>query len=1424
MGLLAAAAAGTAGSLPCFSPTAYAGRHAAAASEDELSELYYGSQLPTDRNASRSLTVARDLIAQQKPSEATPLLLSLLRRREDCLTADSASAKSVKSEAAALLASLEGGGRRAYEALAEAEAGRRLSKAYAEGDRAAVAAIARELPSLEASRLAWLAWSRLAAEHGCYQTAALVLERALDAESFADEERQQLALQLASLWVRSGDAARATDSLKRFGVKGPAIDSFAPNAIAGAPVDWLSQQTDRATERWLETGAARNWVTGGGGPRRNPRSRAGLPHVWPRWAARLDVDGKGPDETLLKEARRKGGVLSPVLGATVFGELVAARTPGGLVAFDFASGKRLWESRDPIASGDSSEMSAAVRSETLVESNRVAGGVSTNGDLLYVVSSLSAPAPEKTLWRNVVQNRMQRSGQARGNRLVAYDPRSEGKIAWSLGGEGTEGPLAEAFFLSAPLPIEDRLWVLAELQQTVVLLELDAATGEPLWRQTLVGVEQGVKSNASLRLLGAEPSIAGDLVVCPTGSGVVVAIDRLTRTIAWSTRLPVDPDEVRPGPPRSLRQGRREGLHSLDRDAWRHSRAVVEGDRVVVASHESQQLHGVELATGRMVWSRPYLKGHLMAAAANQVAVFATQDSLVACQLSDGAVAWRVDLDAPPAGAGLVAGDMFYQPLVGGRLQRVSLDGGEAAEAVSLAEAGQAGALIHHRNGFLLCGDDRLVLYDKAAPLLAEARDRLAAHPGDAWALCVLGEAMGGERPQRVDQYRAALDASTGDQRARLRLAESLVAMARDPAQLDPLQARLIDDLGDWALPQGFADLHRLRLALEKGDVRQAWELVEGMTAAAHDPLIETPEGITVRRSLWAKARLAGLLASTDQDHPTSSLEQPRSEPALFPPPHDESALPAERLTSAQDAADRNAYSLWSLRQVHASVEVDPDWESPESQRRQNQNRPSQRLTPFTLTSGSGAPPTMWGVLGQRNSGSVLVAWNEFGELLARKELAAKAPFRHRNSRRPRAPRAAWIAGLLVLQDEAGLAAIEPLGADDAADYRWRLDESDLAAPAELSLAVETTEGVDSAGSAFDLLPVGGSGLIVTRQRDAWRIDPTTGELLWRRRLPSVRGAHAEGERLWIVLKDGSGIVAAIEDGATLGSWSAPAGRPVLWGDGRLASTRSAADSELLTLAPLVLDNDATGAEVVEHSFPQGTLFEPAGPLGVVAIAPDGELSLIDMATGDAQIAARLPLDRAPHSLLVTQRRGVVYIAANLRSEAQHRNEGRQPIGPDEVLSGPLIALDAATGEPLWSAPAVIDGLALLTEPVSTGGVLLLASRHENEEQNRQNDRTRLLVLDAATGRTLLLKTDLPPCGIGLTDYWAQAESGKSERISLRLAGSRVEITTTDYPRPPGPPYAASVEAPPESASRNFNEMLRRAQQFLAPSDMDLEE
>ena len=118
------------------------------------------------------------------------------------------------------------------------------------------------------------------------------------------------------------------------------------------------------------------------------------------------------------------------------------------------------------------------------------------------------------------------------NKLAAYDIHT-GQACNGSWAARSALRQSDTFFLGPPLPLRGQLYVMAEIKDEMRLLALDGATGNLLWSQQLAMVESNITQDPIRRLAGVSPSYSDGVLICPTGSGCVVAVDLATRSLLW---------------------------------------------------------------------------------------------------------------------------------------------------------------------------------------------------------------------------------------------------------------------------------------------------------------------------------------------------------------------------------------------------------------------------------------------------------------------------------------------------------------------------------------------------------------------------------------------------------------------------------------------------------------------------------------------------------------------------------------------------------------------------------------------------------------------------------------------------------------------------------------------------------------------------
>ena len=896
------------------------GSDADAADERAAAEDAEGIFLPTDRLKQRQLDRARRLIDDGRWSDAATLLDEILGADRDFFFRPDqrqSTWQSIKAETTRLIGSLGQPGREAYQLQFRARADGLLQKAIAAGDAAGVVAVARRWFHTPAGQRATLLAAIDALESNQPLAAAAWLDR-LAAADGSESFEPTLSIMRAIAWFRAGDRQAATAILdkarngRRVGTRIAGKD-VTVSFPAGGAIAWL---TALAGEPSPLTGRKiSEWWMHRGDAARNAIASASRPLLVPRYRVPLT---RHPEEARLLEKRRRffADQETPLFPAgtplAVDGSILV-HTPMGLLAIDFETGKRIWlqtagASAPPglaavneAGDGDGSDTEGRRFVEGAFE-DATSGTMSSDGRLVFVVESdpeaitaLNGPGP----------NGLFRPGQPGlgwkgGNALAAYDVAARGAPRWRLpgrdGGEDDAAAAAKAWYMGAPLPIGDQLFVLVEEKAEIRLDVLDAATGRVEWSQPLAELDEDQaidnRESHSRRVAGLSPSLAEGVLVCPTGAGAVVAVDLATRTLLWAYNYPRPREGDVVMLPNGVRVRRQIGggmgggviingqwidgsRGTTAANRWRDTAPILAAGRVILTPNESDELHCLDLRRGTVLWKAPR-KDLLQAAGVfeNRVIVVG-QRRVDALSLENGRSGWPKPLpleQGSPSGRGILAEGRLFLPLDTPEVVEIDLAAGRVVDRSPARGGSVPGNLVAYRGEVISQGIDSLDVFHQAAPLENRIETALREEPRDPGGLLWRGQL-------ELDRGRVAAgigmirEAHAG-QPARIPRdvvdAAIAFAMQRDFAAAAPLWREAV---GEGAATESARATLRVVVDgfLRSGDFAQAWDAwqlsIPRRTASGGMPPEATPlvddasdPRVTMTESRWLQGRLADLV------------------------------------------------------------------------------------------------------------------------------------------------------------------------------------------------------------------------------------------------------------------------------------------------------------------------------------------------------------------------------------------------------------------------------------------------------------------------------------------------------------------------------------------------------------------------------------
>ncbi|HUG94197.1 MAG TPA: PQQ-binding-like beta-propeller repeat protein, partial [Planctomycetaceae bacterium] len=684
----------------------------------------YDQLLLRDRRSRLLLERARRELETGDAAGGLELIQQLLDRPDDVFVwiddlviGDRSRLSSLRTEVNHLLT---GSGRdvvETYQRLYGPEADRLLLDARRTGSADRFHEVARRFFHTQAGFEAtdWLAARWL--DHGQYATAARAWSR-LNAETVHQSRvTREIVAKTALAWHLAGDsdkARQAMDSLQRDRVRIGGRDVSAEGWLAGLPAASDAPGGEPPND----------WPMYLGSPERVQSVRATAPYPQPVWSVSFQ-DGQPRElQALLQQWERlQAANLQPTAVAAhplVVDGLAVVRDWAGVRAFDLGSGRPAWSYRSPTSLAQAgrrkSVFDAAYERRGLTAApsgqpdlnmqhafaeNSLHGTLATDGERVYAVELPDVRWPRSMgRFPNTAVNDRTRSA----NRLIALPVRpalsADGSLepVWAVGGPvpdnqrrentgpaansgepsaaGAGGPrasprdpqsLAGYFFLGPPLPLDGRLYGLAEEGRELKLVVLEAHTGRPLWTQSLAGVDLSIEEDLSRYFRACVPSFARGVLVCPTGHGLLIALDPFDGTFLWSRFCG---DATVTGQP----VNRRGGVVSRvdDGHAGFNAAPHIRGWRVLYLPHEADAVFCLDLVTGNVHWTAPREDGEYIGAITDGVVLVVGKEFCRGLALGTGAVRWETR-HGTPAGRGLDLGDRYLLPLDDGRVAAIDL-------------------------------------------------------------------------------------------------------------------------------------------------------------------------------------------------------------------------------------------------------------------------------------------------------------------------------------------------------------------------------------------------------------------------------------------------------------------------------------------------------------------------------------------------------------------------------------------------------------------------------------------------------------------------------------------------------------------------------------------------------------------------------
>ncbi|HQR07355.1 MAG TPA: PQQ-binding-like beta-propeller repeat protein [Gemmatales bacterium] len=790
-------------------------------------------KLPVDPRARRKIEEAKRFIETQDWQNAVKILQSLLNATEDNFLQESDGDKgrrvSVRAEVNRMLGSLPPEGKRFYEQQFGSEAKVALKQAKANANPQSLAEVALKYVHTDAGAeaAAWLGAYHL--DHGRYIVSALCYERLLSRDKGGVDLPLSILYKAALAFERAGDAANRERVWKLIQVKLANTSEKLPTAIRSWDEDRLKNALKTiASSR--NTGSQNDWRLFMGSPDRTARSNSTAPFLEPRFPAYTTVD-PGQARNEIDQASKKlfsmGIPVIPGGHPLIVHDLVIFRALDGLQAYDLKTGTPRWKSESAASlvsalknNGDpeSATYLASYRetAPAILVENTLLGTLSADQELVYAVEDLALPPNVQNYgvpWGRNFNRGGSQLGSSIGdfgscNHLIAYDLEG-GRAVWSIGTRLPDQPFTDMYFLGPPLPLGDKLYVLAEVNSEIKLLCLQnrrtLKTGSTqgddyeygvdlVWSQPLGVVDRKISEDPVRRSQAAILSYSDGILVCPTNAGSVIGVDLLTRSLVWAYSyqnevVNTDTDQI--GIQFRVRGRMPEQAVGLNKGSqWAYTAPVVSQGKVLLAPSDGTALHCINLRDGTLAWTLnridvankdPLPPDYYLAGAFDDKVILIGKQNVHAVDLNTGKPLWNT-MTGMPCGRGIANEDTYFLPVRGNEIVSLSLKTGQITARGKARHKELLGNLALIGEYFVSLNHSHLLVYPIQIVKEQQVAQRLKANPNDPVGLIDRGELRWhrGEAEQAIEDFRVALSAKPAPElksKGEVKLADSILGL-----------------------------------------------------------------------------------------------------------------------------------------------------------------------------------------------------------------------------------------------------------------------------------------------------------------------------------------------------------------------------------------------------------------------------------------------------------------------------------------------------------------------------------------------------------------------------------------------------------------------------------------------------------------------
>ena len=302
-----------------------------------------------------------------------------------------------------------------------------------------------------------------------------------------------------------------------------------------------------------------------------------------------------------------------------------------------------------------------------------------------VLEELEIPLPPASFSNEMIQKMFAQTGIVQVQLAPIAEPAVEGKTEQAVEHDSKmsdetskkkieitadEQLLGDTYFLGAPLPVLDNLYVLGENSGLIRLFVLEKKTGRLVRHIPLVEPSTAIETDWLRRFRGPSPSYSEGILVCPTAAGAVIAFEPTSGRLLWSYNYSdkpsaqevelmrqmgrgnvgfgmIIPPHYGNGMPFVMNGSSEDFKYISDYVGWTHPSATIHKGKLIFAPADKPALFCIDLLTGELLWKRSKGKAKYVAGIHKEKVLIVAQDSMIALDLNTGSAIWG-DSDLKP--------------------------------------------------------------------------------------------------------------------------------------------------------------------------------------------------------------------------------------------------------------------------------------------------------------------------------------------------------------------------------------------------------------------------------------------------------------------------------------------------------------------------------------------------------------------------------------------------------------------------------------------------------------------------------------------------------------------------------------------------------------------------------------------------------